>query len=103
MKNWTSRIILGGIVMLALALLVGGMGVTTAYAQGPSQGGDPPGTLYSNQAVLDLLNTTQDDLYDLRQAGKSWLDIATSKGVTEAALIAAVLEPMNARHAWLAE
>jgi hypothetical protein len=96
-----SRTFLGVTVLLALALVAGALWSPTVSAQGP--GGNPPNFLHDNQAVLDLLKATEPDLYQLRQAGKSWLDIATSKGVTEAALLDALLKPVNDRHAWMAQ
>lgn len=96
-----ARTILGVTLLLALALLVSGLSFTNAFAQGPTQGGNPPIVVQNNQAVLDLLKSSENDLYQLRLSGKSWLDIATSKGATDAALLDALLKPVNDRHAWM--
>ncbi|MGE5140078.1 MAG: hypothetical protein ACM3JD_11495 [Rudaea sp.] len=99
--NW--KILLAGGIALLLALAVaGGLFVYTAYAQG---GTTPPangfGGCHNNQAVLDLLKTSAADLQAQRQAGKSLLDIATSKGVSEQALTDALMQPVDAMHSWM--
>ncbi len=88
--------------LLALAIAGGGWFVYTAYAQG---GTPPPATAFggchNNQAVLDLLKTSAADLQAQRQAGKSLLDIAAAKGVTEQALTDALMQPVDTMHSWM--
>ncbi len=88
--------------LLALAIAGGGWFVYTAYAQG---GTTPPaatfGGCHNNQAVLDLLKTSAADLQAQRQAGKSLLDIAGAKGVTEQALTDALMQPVDTMHSWM--
>ncbi len=100
----------GGLVgLLALAVLGGiaGFGfVSTAFAQGPtpnSSGGPGYGACHDNTAVLQLLGLTQPELLAQRQAGKSLLDIAKAKGVDEIKLLAALLQPVSAMHAWMGQ
>ncbi len=97
-----SRMILAVTGLLALLLVIGGVTAAAASAQGPSQGNTPPAVL-NNQAVLDLLKSTEAELLAERQANKSWLDIAAAQGVTQAALLDALLAPIQERHAWMAE
>lgn len=103
MKTSKSRIIVGAALFLALVILGGGLVATTIFAQGPGQGGYPTNSMHNNQAVLDLLKSTEQDLYQMRQSGKSWLEIATTKGATEIALIDAMLEPMTDNYTWMAQ
>lgn len=101
------KVLLGVTVLLGLVLAVGGLQLGAALAQGPfqggNQGGNPAWNMHDNQAVLDLLKSTQNDLYQLRQGGKTWAEIATSKSVSETALIDALLAPMKERHAAMAQ
>ena len=94
--------VLGITAALVLALAAGGWFINTAFAQGPWQGGNW-GAMHNNQAVFDLLKTTQTDLLKERQAGTSLLDIATAKGVSEQALLDALLQPMTQMQAWMAQ
>lgn len=103
MKIRKSRILLGVTGLLTLVLIGGGLFLNSAIAQGPGQGRNPSNVMHDNQAVLDLLHSTEGELLQLRQEGESWLDIATTKGVTEAALLDAMLKPMNEMHAQMAQ
>src|SRR5581483_4345856 len=76
--------------------------ITTAFAQGPWQGGFM-GIGYNNQVVLTLLKTNESDLLKERQASTSWLDIATAKGVSEQALTDALLQPMMQMQTWMTQ
>jgi plastocyanin len=58
---------------------------------------------HNNQAVLDLLQSSESDLLKERQAGKSWLELATAHGVSEKELLDALLQPMPAMHAGRAQ
>jgi len=92
-----------GIAALLIATLaIGGWFLNTAFAQGPWQGGFM-GMMRSNQAALTLLKTNESDLLKERQSGKSWLEIATAKGVNEQALTDALLQPMTQMHAWMSQ
>ncbi|MBI4670903.1 MAG: cupredoxin domain-containing protein [Chloroflexi bacterium] len=103
MKTQTKLLIVVGITAaLVLALVAGGWFINTAFAQGPWQGGNW-GAMHNNQAVLDLLKTNANDLLQQRQQGKSWLDIASAKGVSEQALTDALLQPVTQMHAWMAQ
>lgn len=100
MKNISrAKIIVGVAVLLTLALAAGGWFYTSAWAQGPWQGG----VAHDNQAVLDVLKSTQNELLQQRQAGKSWLDIATAKGVSQDALVGALMQEVNEHHAWMGQ
>ncbi len=94
---------IGIAAVVALALIVGGWFVNNVYAQAPSR---TPNTFndacHNNQAVLDLLKTNTQDLLKERQAGKSLLDIATAKGVSEQQLTDALLQPITTMHGWMA-
>ncbi len=78
--------------------------VSTAFAQGPNSNGGPGyASCHDNTAVLQLLGLTQPELLAQRQAGKSLLDIAKAKGVDEAKLTEALLQPVSAMHAWMGQ
>src|SRR6185503_7499833 len=94
--------VIGMTLGLVLALIAGGWVVNTALAQGPWQGGFM-GMGHNNQAVIDLLKTNQSDLLKERQAGKSWLEIATAKGVSEQALTDVLLQPMGQMQIWMTQ
>lgn len=94
--------VVGIAALLIVALVIGGWFLNTAFAQGPWQGGFM-GMGHNNQAVLTLLKTNESDLLQERQAGKSWLDIATGKGVTEQALSDALLQPMTQMSSWMTQ
>lgn len=102
MKTSKFFTVIGVTTLLVLALVVTGWFITTAFAQGPWQGGNW-GAMHNNQAVPTLLKTNESDLLKERQAGKSWLDIATAKGVSEQALTDALLQPMTQMHAWMSQ
>jgi len=89
-------------VVLAAALVAGGWFAYTAYAQTPqpNQNGFNGGC-HNAQPVLELLKTSASDLQAQRQAGKSLLEIATAKGVSEQALTDALLQPIASMHAWM--
>ncbi len=93
---------LGLAAVLALGLAAGGWSVYTAYAQ---TGSPTPtygwGGCHNGQAVFDLLKTSAADLLAQRQAGKSLLDIATAKGVSEQALTDALMAPIESMHSWM--
>ncbi|MDE3091207.1 MAG: hypothetical protein KGJ80_17705 [Chloroflexota bacterium] len=59
--------------------------------------------MHNNQALLDLLKINQSDLLAQRQAGKSLLDIATAKGVSEKQLLDALVQPIAGMHTWMAQ
>ncbi len=117
---------LGVAGLLVLSLVAGGWFVYTAYAQGgtpvapngttPSgtpvaPNGTTPGTngyphyggCMNNTAVLDLLKMTAADFETQRQAGQSLLTIATAKGVTEQALVGALMQPVETMHDWMGQ
>ena len=86
-------------VLFAVALIASGVLVTSAYAQGPTQNPNPfYGAMHNNQALLDLLKISQSELLAQRQAGKSLLDIATAKGVSEQQLLDALVQPIAGMH-----
>ena len=115
MKRWIA------VVALALVLIVALTGAAWAQSTNPpaanstcpyclNQGGmgwnsgmrggrGMPEWAGSDQAVEDLLGMTSAELQAERLAGKSLVDIAQAKGVSEDALIAAI---MNAKQADLA-
>lgn len=102
--------------LLVLALIAGGWFINITFAQGGMMGMG-----HNNQAVLNLLKSTESELVQERKAGKSWLDIATAKGVSEQALTDALqqlasrhapgtssverdaLRPMTQMHAWMTQ
>ncbi len=98
-----------GIAALLLAgLVAGGWVVYTAYAQGTTPTPAPNGAngfagCHNNQAVVDLLKTTAADLQAQRQSGKSLLEIAQAKGVTEQALVDALMQPVESMHQWMGQ
>lgn len=94
--------VVGIAALLIVALVIGGWFLNTAFAQGPWQGGFM-GMGHNNQAVLDLLKTNESDLLKERQAGKSWLDIATAQGVSEQALTDALLQPLTQMQTWMTQ
>ncbi len=93
---------IGIALVLVATLAIGGWFLNSAFAQGPWQGGNWS-VMHNNQAVLDLLKTNESDLLKERQAGKSWLDIATTKGVSEQALTDALLQPMTQMQSWMTQ
>ncbi len=102
--------IIAGIAgVLALGLLIGVVGVglvSTVFAQGPTpnQSGFPGyAACHNGTAVLDLLKMSAQDLLKERQAGKSLLDIAKAKGVDEAKLTGALMQPISAMHTWMGQ
>jgi hypothetical protein len=102
----SKRILIGvGIALvLTVTLGVGGLFVTSALAQGPTttpNGFPGHGAMHNNTAVLDLLKLNVQDLLKERQAGKSLLDIAKAKGIDEAKLTDALLQPIAAMHTWM--
>ncbi len=98
---------IAGALALALVVSVIGFGVvSTAFAQGPTpnQSGFPGyAACHNNTAVLQLLGLNQQQLLAQRQAGKSLLDIAQAKGVDEARLTDALLQPVSAMHTWMGQ
>jgi len=90
--------------VFAVALIASGVLVTSAYAQGPTTSPNAfYGAMHDNQALLDLLKISQSDLLAQRQAGKSLLDIATAKGVSEKQLLDALVQPIAGMHTWMAQ
>jgi hypothetical protein len=94
-KQWK----IAAIVTVAVALIVGGgslvMAQTTETTVPPvgACGGPGLGMLGSDAtAVTGLLGLTADELRTLRAEGKSLVEIAAAKGVSEDALVAAVLK-----------
>ncbi len=98
---------IAGVLAFALVVSVIGFGVvSTAFAQGPTPNQDGyPGyaACHNNTAVLQLLGLNQQELLAQRQAGKSLLDIAQAKGVDEAKLTDALLQPISAMHTWMGQ
>ncbi len=95
---------IGIAVVLVLALVAGGWFVTNAYAQAPTPNSNVPnGGCHNNQAVFDLLKTNAQDLLKERQAGKSLLDIAKAKDVSEQQLTDALLQSVTTMHAWMGQ
>ncbi len=95
---------IGFVAVVALALIVGGWFVNNAYAQAPAPTPNAfYGACHNNQAVVDLLKISASDLQAQRQAGKSLLDIATAKGVSEQQLTDALLQPITTMHGWMAQ
>ena len=85
MKNKMSVLIAG--LLLAL-VVIGVIGATNAYAQGPSSallhGGGPGGRglgLAGLQAAAEALNMTTDELITALRSGKTLEEIATEAGV----------------------
>ena len=105
MKTRTQWLVIGGfLVALTVAFLAGGIFVNSVFAQGPWQGGfggmhGAMQNAHNNQALFDLLKSDAATLQKERQAGKSWLDIAIAKGVTEQQLLDALTQSMNEMHA----
>ena len=108
---------IGIATVVALALIVGGWFVNNAYAQAPTPNPNlnvPYGApalaplravqaCHNNQAVLDLLKASANDLLAQRQAGKSLLDIAAAKGVSEQQLTDALLQPITTMQGWMGQ
>jgi hypothetical protein len=91
-------------VSVALAVILLGLFVVgTVFAQGPTPapapttpwgrawGGIWQGSATVSKAITDLLGMTAGQLLDARQAGKTLLDVAREKGVTEQQLTDALL------------
>ncbi len=98
--------VIGISAVLVLTLVVGGWFVTNVYAQGPTPNPNsnvPNGGCHNNQAVFDLLKNNAQDLLKERQAGKSLLDIATAKGVSEQQLTDALLQSVTTMHNWMGQ
>lgn len=102
-KGFLIGITLAAVLAVALTLGFAGGFINTASAQGPDNGNTFAGTCHDNTAVLDLLKSSAADLQTQRQAGKSWLEIATAQGVTEQALVDAILKPVDSMHDWMEE
>ncbi len=93
---------------LALAMLLGVAGfwsgsIALAQAPTPSTNAAAGYACHNNTAVLQLLGLSQQELLSQRQTGKSLLDIAKAKGVDEAKLIDALLQPISAMHTWMGQ
>ncbi len=104
--NVKTKIILaaGIATLLVLALVAGGWFAYTAYAQSTNRTPNGlNGGCLNNQAVLDLLKISESDLKSQRQAGKSLLDIAAAKGVSEQQLTGALLQSITGMHVWMAK
>lgn len=103
MKTRTKLLITIGIsAVVLLGLIAGGWLINTASAQGPWQGGNWGG-MHNNQAILALLKSDESELQQQRQQGKSWLDIATAKAVSEQELSGALLQPMTQMQGWMTQ
>jgi hypothetical protein len=90
--------------VFALALVVGGWFAYAAYAQSTNRTPDGlNGGCHNNQAVLALLKISESDLKSQREAGKSLLDIASAKAVSEQQLTDALIQPITAMHGWMAQ
>jgi hypothetical protein len=105
MNAKTKIILAAGIAtLLVFALVAGGWFAYTAYAQSTNRTPNGlNGGCLNNQAVLDLLKISESDLKSQRQAGKSLLDIATAKGITEKDLTEALVQPIAGMHVWMAQ
>lgn len=107
MKKLVIGIGIAGVLALVLALgVVGFWFSSTAFAQGPTpapNGFPGYGACRDGSAVLQLLGLSQQDLLAQRQAGKSLLDIAKSKDVTEDKLLNALMQPVTTMHAWMGQ
>jgi len=103
--NKKFMLIAGTVALTAVALTATGVMAadpsptptsTTAVVQedgefyGKGFGGGFGGGMVANEAVTKLLGMTAEQIQDARQAGKSLVQIATEKGVTEAALVNAI-------------
>ncbi len=85
--------------VFAAALIASGVSVTSVSAQGPTQNPNAFfGAMHNNQALLSLLKISHSDLVAQRQAGKSLLDIATAKGVSEKQLLDVLVQPIAGMH-----
>lgn len=89
-----------GALVIAVALGVAGFWfVSRAFAQaGSSSPGVSQESCHDNQGVFQLLGLSQQELLAQRQAGKSLLDIANSKGVDEAKLTNSLTQPLTGMH-----
>ncbi|MCL5961728.1 MAG: hypothetical protein M1358_20845 [Chloroflexi bacterium] len=117
------KLAIGGAIT-AFVLLVGTAGIVLAQSQTPQgqtpQGQNPSQDPYGNMwqyctggptnggagmsmggydllKIADLLKTTPQDITTQRQAGKSLVQIATAKGVSEDELINAIVDPVKER------
>lgn len=106
MTSKTKLLVVAGIVsFVALALAIGGLSfwfVSNASAQAATTTG-ASGSCHDNGGVLQLLKLNKQELVSQRQAGKSLLEIAKSRGATEAQLLAALAQPVEAMHASAAQ
>jgi hypothetical protein len=90
-KNLKWLVIFGVITVLTLAIAI------PAFAAGPSEtngnqaNGQGIGTSIS-ESVTDLLGLSSEQIQELRQAGKSLVEIAAGQGISEDALIEAILK-----------
>ena len=100
MKNKKSLLI-GGLLVALVVTVLAGVGVSSAYAQSPSNvlthGGGPGGgrggfSLTWLTIAAEKLNMTTDALITELQSGKSLEQIATEKGVDYADIQAAIQE-----------
>lgn len=100
--NARKFLIIAAIVAIPLVIgaVIFGWTVNSVFAQGPWQGSSYR-TMHSNQALWQLLQSDPDFVLQQRQAGTSWLDLATAKGVSEQALLDVLAQPMNEMHTWM--
>jgi hypothetical protein len=98
------KVLIGIGIAAMIAVRVVGLFVANASAQGPKQ--NPyafMSAMHNPQAVLDLFKINADDLVAQRKAGKSRLDIAAAKGVSEKQLTDALVQPVAGMYAWMAQ
>lgn len=102
MKNRMKLFAIGLALVAVLTLAVGGWFFSIAYGQGPWQGG-AWGAMHNPQPLFSLLKTDAAALLQERQAGTSWLALATAKGVSEQALTDALMQPITQMHGWMTQ
>lgn len=107
MKKLIMGIGVGTVAAAAIVLGVVGFWFTsTAFAQGPTpapNGSAGYGACTNNTAALRLLGMSQQDLLAQRQAGKSLLDIAKAKEVSEDKLVNALMGPVTTMHTYMGQ
>jgi hypothetical protein len=98
MKNKKS-ILIGGLLVALVVTVLAGIGVSSAYAQSPTNslshggpGGGRGGGFEWLQIAAQKLNMTTDELITALQSGKTLEQIAQEKGVNYADIQAAIQE-----------
>jgi hypothetical protein len=105
MKNKKS-ILIGGLLVALVVTVLAGVGVSSVYAQSPSQtlahGRGPGGgggrglSLTELQVAAEKLGMTTDELITALQGGKTLEQIAQEKGIDYASIQAAIQENQQA-------